>query len=149
MLMDAFEQWTMSFERSVLFSHLLAHGDGDVPWPVAVIADATQFLAHETVRASVNDFFQFRRDGIEAVENPLRHEPARFRRKSLEAIKFIRRTFGFWSGNIFHWICRPVTITRAAQHAAAAALFQPFCVEPLLDSTEAPIFFAFVFHGIR
>jgi hypothetical protein len=40
-----------------------------------------------------------------------------------------------------------VTIAGTAQDTARAALFQPLGVKPALDSFQAEIFFAFVFHG--
>ena len=137
MRFDAFEQWAMSFDGAVLLGYLLAHRDRDVPRAITVVAHAAQFLAHETVGAGVNDFFQFGGDRVESVENPLRHEPARFRGEALEAIKLVRRALGLWPGEIFHRIGRSMTITRTAQHAARGALFQSFSVEPLLDPLEA------------
>src|SRR4029077_8406204 len=136
----------MGFDGAIRFSHLLTHCNRDVPWPVSVITDATELLAHQTIRAGVNDFFELGRDGIQPVKHTLRHEPTRLRRESLEAIKLVGRTLGLGSGHILHWIGRTMTVTRTAQDTARAALLEPFRIEPFFDSFKAERFVAFVFH---
>ena len=66
----------MRFQWSFFFGDLLAHGDGDIPRTVAVIAHAAKFLTHETVRASIDDFFELRSNRIKTVKNPLCHQPS-------------------------------------------------------------------------
>ena len=101
------------------------------------------------VGAGVYHFFELGRDRIEAVKNPLGHQPARFRRVALKAIKLIGGTFLFWSRRIFHRIGRTMAIARAAQNAAAAALLKSFGIEPFFDSFEPEQVFVVVFHGIE
>src|SRR5713226_10538064 len=81
------------------------------------------------------------------MKNTLRHEPARFGGKPLEAIKLVGRALGFGAGKIFHRIGRPVTVARPAQNTPAAAFFEPFPVKPLLHSFEPDGFFDLGFHG--
>src|SRR5919106_3701787 len=126
----------MSVQRSVLFSHFLAHRNCDVPRPVAIVTHATEFLAHQAIRTGIDDLFKLVCDGIQTVKHALRHEPARLRRKSLEAIILIGWTFGFWSGMIFHRVGRTMAVTRPAQDTASAALFEAFGIEPFLDALE-------------
>src|SRR4030095_2325803 len=144
--MQTLEERAMGFDRAIPFSHLFAHCDCDVPGSVAVVTDATQLLAHQTIRAGVDAFFQLRVEGIEPVKHTLCHEPARLRRKSLETIKLIRGTLGLGPGYILHRIGRTMTVTRAAQDTARAALLEAFRIEPFFDSFKAERFFAFVFH---
>jgi hypothetical protein len=66
---------------------------------------------------------------------------------ALETVKLIGRALLLRSGHVFIGIRRPVTIAGTAQDTARAALFQPLGVKPALDSFQAEIFFAFVFHG--
>ena len=42
-----------------------------------------------------------------------------------------------------------MTVTRAAEDTARAALVEPFRIEPFFDSFKAQRFLAFVFHGNR
>jgi hypothetical protein len=149
MLLQTFEERAVGFDRAIPFSHFFAHRDRDVPRPVSVVTDAAKLLAHQTIRAGVDDFFQLGRDGIQAVKHALRHEPARLRGKSLEAIELVGGTFALRPGHILHWIGRTMTVTRAAQNTARAALVEPFRIEPFFDSFKAQRFVAIVFHEIH
>ena len=136
MLLQAFVNRPMRFDRTFLLGDFLAHGDGDIPRPVTVVAHAAKLLAHQTIRAGIDHFFELGRDRIETMKNPLRHQPARLRRVALKAIKFIGRTLLFRPRHILHRIRRTVAVARAAQNTAAAALVQSFGVKPFLDSFE-------------
>src|SRR4029077_7427900 len=85
-------------------------------------------------------------DSIQPVKHALRHEPARFRRESLEAIEFVGRALGLRPGNILHRIGRTETRGGTPQDTARAALSEPFGIEPFFDSFEPKRFLAFVFH---
>src|SRR6266478_2465510 len=146
MLLQTFEERAVSFDGPILFGHLFAHRDGDVPRPESIVTHATELLAHQAIRAGVDDFFKLRRDSIEPVKHALRHEPARLRRKSLEAIELVGRAFGLRSGNVLHRIGGTMAVTGTAQDTACAALFEPFGIEPFFDSFEPKHFLAFVFH---
>src|SRR4029077_6581892 len=146
MLLQTFEERAVSFDGPILFGYVFAHRDGDVPRPESIVAHATELLAHETIRASVDDFFKLRRDSIEPVKHALRHEPARLRCKSLEAIELVGGALGLRSGNILHRIGGTMAVTGTAQDTARAALLEPFGIEPSFDSFEPKHFLAFVFH---
>jgi hypothetical protein len=75
MTLQAVVDRAMRFQWSFLFGDFLAHGDGDIPRTVAVIAYPAKFLTHETVRASIDDFFELRSNRIKTVKNPLCHQP--------------------------------------------------------------------------
>src|SRR5262245_60376488 len=104
MLAQTFVNRSMRLDRTFLLGDLLAHGHGDFPGSITVVAHAAKFLAHQAIRAGVDDFFELRRNRIQTVKNPLRHQPARLRRVTLEAIKLIGGTLLFRSHHIFHWI---------------------------------------------
>ena len=104
----------MSINRTLFLSDLLAHGDGNIPWPVTVTADTAKLLAHQAGCATVDDFLKLRRDRVKAVKDALRHQPTRLGGVALEPIKFIRRAFLFRAGNVFHWIGRTMSITGTA-----------------------------------
>src|SRR5262245_10511898 len=146
-LPQTLEERAMGFDRTIPFSHLFAHCDCDVPRSVSVVTNATQLLAHQTIRAGVDDFFQLRCDRIEAVKHTLCHEPTRLRRESLEAIELIGRTFTLGTRYIFHRIGGTMPVTRAAQDTTSAALFELLRIEPFLDSFKAQPFVAVVLHG--
>src|SRR5262245_51449025 len=113
-LLQTLQERAMGLDGAILFSHLFAHCDRNVPGSVSVVTNATQFLAHQTIRAGVDDLFQLRGDRIETVKHTLCHEPARLRRKPLEAIELIGRTLALGPGYIFHRIGGTMTVTRAA-----------------------------------
>src|SRR5436190_2476461 len=127
----------MRLDRSFGIRDLLAHRHRDVPRSGAVVAHAAGLLAHETVSAGIDNLFQLRRDRIEAVKNALRHEPARLRRKALEAIILVRRTFGLEARLVLHRIDGAVAVAGAAEDASAAPLFALAGVKPALHAREA------------
>src|SRR5215470_9098794 len=111
MVLQPFEEQTMGGERTLFLRYLLAHCDGDVPGPIAIVANAAQLLAHQAVAAGINNLLKFRCDRIESMKHPLCHKPARLRREALKAIELVGWTLGFGTGNIFHGIGRPMTVT--------------------------------------
>ncbi len=146
MLLKACVNRPMRIDRTVFLGYFLPHRNRDVPRPVTVVAHATELLAHETIRAGIDHFFKLGRNRIEAVKNPLRHQPARLRRVTLKPVKFIGRAFLFRSRRIFHRIRRSMAIARTAENTAAAAFFQSFTVKPFLDSFEPDGGFMIVLH---
>src|ERR671925_402962 len=101
----------MCIDGSLLLRNFLAHGNGNIPRSIAVIAHAAEFLAHQTVGASVNDFFELGCNWVKPVKNPLSHQPARLRSVALKAIKFIGWALFLWPRHVLHGIGRPMTVT--------------------------------------
>ena len=73
MLLQSSVNLTVRLERSSSLGDLLAHGNVDFPGTVAIVPDAAQFLAHQTIGAAINDFLELWRDRIKAVKHTLRH----------------------------------------------------------------------------
>ena len=146
MLLESIVKRPVRRQWTVFFGDFLAHRHGDIPWPVTIAAHAAEFLAHQTICAGVHHLFQLRRDRIETMKHPLRHQPARFRRVTLKFVVLIGWTFFFRPRHILHRIGRPMAITRAAKHTTAAALVKCLGIKPFFNSFESQRFVVFVCH---
>ena len=67
---------------------------------------------------------------------------------TLEFVVLVGRTRLFGSRNILHRIGRPMAVTGAAQHAAAAAFVEILGIKPFFDSFESERFVRLICHGI-